>query len=84
MSELPAPGASAGRLARPVTRLGRRFAVRGDDKGLLQGHGAAVHEARANDRMLRQLGGQGFQKRVTLLGMNRRGGSLNGSILVVG
>ena len=40
-----------------MSRLGavRRFAVRLDDKGLLQGRGATVHNARADDRLALEL-----------------------------
>jgi hypothetical protein len=53
-------------------RLRERFAVRRDDKSLLQGRGASVHEARPNDGMLLELAGQSLQKSAPLLWMNRR------------
>jgi hypothetical protein len=61
-----------------VSRLGRRFALGRDDIAALHVPGQAVHKARANDRMLLKLRSQGFQKSVTLSGMNRRRGPLNG------
>jgi hypothetical protein len=81
-----ARGASAGRLARPMSRLGRvrRFTVGRNDKGLLQGRGATVHNARADDSMLLELLAQSFQERVSLQGVNRRGGGLDGGELVIG
>ena len=47
-----------------MSRLGgeRRFAVRRHAKSLLQFRGATVHEARANDRMRLERGGQSFQE----------------------
>jgi hypothetical protein len=51
-----------------MLRLGgvRRFSVRRDDERLLQGRGATVDNARPNDRVPLELGGQGFQKGIPL------------------
>ena len=63
-----------------MPRRMRRFAVRGDDKGLLQGRGATVHNARPNNRMPLELGGQSFQEGIALERMDRRCGRLHGGI----
>jgi hypothetical protein len=41
-----------------MPRRVRGFAGRGDDKDLLQGRGAAVDNARSDDRVTLELGGQ--------------------------
>jgi hypothetical protein len=55
----------------------RRFGVRGDDKCLLQGRGATVHNAGTDDGMLLKLGGQSFQEGVALHRVDRRCGGLD-------
>jgi hypothetical protein len=67
-------------MARPV----RRFGVRRHDEAALQLSGATEHKARTDRRMPSELVGQSSQKGVALLGMDRRGCSLNGVHLVVG
>jgi hypothetical protein len=81
-----ARGASAGRLARPMSRLGRvrRFSVRLDPETTLQLRGATVHNARTDDRMTLELDGQSFQEGVALSRVDRRGGGLNGVVFVIG
>ena len=54
-----------------------------DDKGLLQGRGATVHNAGPDNRMALELDGQSFQKSIALQGMDRRCGRLDRVILVV-
>jgi hypothetical protein len=58
--------------------------VRLDHERLLQIAGATVNNAGPNDRMLLQLAGKGFEEGVALSRVDRRGGRLNGVVLVVG
>jgi hypothetical protein len=63
---------SARRPARPeVSRLGRRFAVGRDDKGLLQGRRATVHNTRADDGMALEFLGQCLQEGAAVERMDR-------------
>ena len=68
-----------------MSRLGgvRRLAVRGDDKGLLQGRGRSEHNTRPDNRMTLELLGQSFQEGVALQRVDRRGRRLNSNILVI-
>jgi hypothetical protein len=61
----------------------RRFSVRLDPETTLQLRGATVHNARTDDRMALELLSQGLQKGAPLQRMHRRGGGLNGVVLVV-
>ena len=77
---------SAGRLASSeVSRLGgaRRLAVRRHNEGLLEGRGATVHNTRIDDGMALKLDGQRLEESPALLGMDGRGGGLDGVVLVV-
>jgi hypothetical protein len=66
-----------------VSRRVRRFGVRGDDKGLLQGGGATVDNARPNDGVPLELSGEGLEESSALQGMDGRGGGLDGGVFVI-
>jgi hypothetical protein len=77
------PAGSAPRLARPVTRLSRRLAVRRHDEGLLQGRGATVHKAWSYDRMPLELDGQRLEESPALQGMDRPRRLHDGVVFVI-
>jgi hypothetical protein len=58
--------------------------VRRHDERPLQGCGGSEHNTRPDDRVALELGGQSFEEGVALHRVDRRGGGLNGIVLVVG
>jgi hypothetical protein len=78
------PAGSAPRLARPLRGGEQRFTVRHHAEALLQLGGATMYDTRTDDGIALELDGQSFQEGVTLLGVNRRCGGLDGGEFVIG